>query len=125
LLLCRVAIEWTQPGEEKLKTKIKRMAGLSVASAEDQYERKHYLLVKRGYAIFYLMFLVMGLTGLGLAYEHTPWLEGIQDPIKKIHTVTQYLIYTYILVHLIGVIRADAGKYPGLVSGMIHGSKRN
>src|SRR5258708_4403126 len=46
-----------------------------------------------------------------------------QDPIKDVHSIVQYLLYTYILVHLIGVVRADIGKYRGIVSGMIHGKK--
>jgi cytochrome b len=65
----------------------------------------------------------MALTGLGLAFEHSPLLEDIQDPIKEVHSIVQYLIYTYLLVHLVGVIRADTGKYQGIVSGMIHGKK--
>jgi cytochrome b561 len=123
LLLSRFVIEAVQPSEEKLRKRIKQVLGIQTSALNEKEERRHYLFVKEGYLIFYILFLVMALTGLGLAFEDSPMLEDIQDPIKKIHSFVQYFIYAYILVHLIGVIRADAGKYPGLVSGMIHGRK--
>jgi Ni/Fe-hydrogenase 1 B-type cytochrome subunit len=123
LLFSRFIIELAQPGEEKMKLKIKRAMGFRATTPAEKDERRHYLIVREGYLVFYLLFLVMGLTGLGLAFEHSPILKDIQDPIKEVHSIVQYLIYTYILVHLIGVVRADIGKYRGIVSGMIHGKK--
>ncbi len=35
----------------------------------------------------------------------------------------QYLIYAFIFFHLVGVITANIGKYKGMVSGMINGTK--
>lgn len=121
LLLCRVIIEATQPGEEKLRTKIKKALAFNANTPAEKKDLMHYLWVKRGYMIFYLLFSVMALTGLGLAYEDVPMLEPIHDSIKEVHKFTQYLIYSYIVLHLAGVISADMGKYNGLVSGMIHG----
>lgn len=124
LLLSRIIIEVAQPGDEKLRTKIKRAIGYKTDDIIEKRERRHYIFVKEGYVVFYLLFFVMGLTGLGLAFEDTPWLEGsIHEYIKKVHETVQYGIYAYILVHLVGVISTDIGKYPGVVSGMIHGRK--
>jgi Ni,Fe-hydrogenase I cytochrome b subunit len=49
-------------------------------------------------------------------------LKSIHGAAKSIHEFTQYLIYFFILFHLIGVIRTDSGKNKGLVSGMINGN---
>ena len=65
----------------------------------------------------------MALTGLGLAFENNALLKEWHGYIKQVHSFVQYLIYGFILVHLIGVIRADSGRHSGLVSGMIHGRK--
>lgn len=124
LLLCRFILEATQPSEEKFKTKIKRALGFQAGTAGAQDERKLYLYVKRGYLLFYLIFFVMALSGLVLAFEDVKFLDPIHDLMEGAHKFSQYLIYTYILVHLIGVVREEIGKHPGIISGMVHGKKR-
>jgi Ni,Fe-hydrogenase I cytochrome b subunit len=121
LLLSRAVIEVAQPTGEKLKVKIKRASGFVPISEEDKKEKQHYLYVKRGYLLFYLALLIMALTGLGLAFEDVPLLREWHKGITNIHSIVQYFIYAYILLHLIGVIRTDSRKNKGLVSGMIHG----
>lgn len=123
-LLGRFILEIAQPGEEKLRTKIRKAIGFKALSAEQRKGRQHYLRVKGGYLVFYGLILVMAVTGIGLAFEQVPLFRDLHRPAKQIHSFTQYLIYGYILLHLAGVILADAGSYPGLVSGMIHGKKR-
>jgi len=124
LLLCRIILEATQPGEEKFKTKIKNALGFQAKTESEKADRKLYLFVKRGYLLFYLTFLVMVLTGLVLAFEDVKFLDPIHRLSKEVHEYTQYLIYTYILVHLIGVVREEIGKYPGIISSMVHGKKK-
>jgi cytochrome b561 len=124
LLLSRLIIEITQPGEEKLRRKIKRAVSLSTGNQFDQMRRSHYIQVKREYLLFYLLILIMALTGLGLAFEDVPWLKTWHKTIVQIHSFIQYLIYSFILVYLVGVIRADLGKHRGIVSGMIHGQTK-
>jgi Ni/Fe-hydrogenase 1 B-type cytochrome subunit len=124
LLLSRVIIEIAQPSEEKLKLKIKKALGFKPVIQEEKREQKHYVQVKIVYVIFYVLILTMALTGLGLAFEDSPILKSIQKPIRQVHSFVQYFIYGYILIHLMGVIRADLGKYNGLVSRMIHGKKK-
>jgi len=124
LLLCRIILEGTQPGEEKFKAKIKQALGFQAKTESQKDDQKLYLYVKRGYLLFYVIFLVMALSGLVLAFEDIKALDPIHDFMKDVHKFTQYLIYTYILLHLIGVIREEIGKHPGIISGMIHGKKR-
>lgn len=121
-LLARLVLEFVQPAEEKIRNRL-RMA--RVADTWQQQEMKHYVMVKRTYLIFYALILIMAVTGLGLAFEQVPLLRDMRKMLKQIHSITQYGIYAFVVFHLVGVIMADAGEYPGLVSGMIHGKKRN
>ncbi len=123
LLLSRIIIEVAHSKEEKLGHKIKNALRFTNSNNRVVSDAKHYLFVKYGYLIFYILILVMSLTGLGLAYEDVPLLNKYNYLIGDIHSITQYTLYFYILVHLIGVIRADTTKNKGIVSGMIHGNK--
>ncbi len=114
LLLCRIILE----------TKIKNALGFQANTVSEKEDRTLFLYVKRGYLLFYLIFIVMGLSGLVLAFEDVKALDPIHDLMGDVHEYTQYLIYAYILLHLMGVIREEMGKYPGIISGMIHGKKR-
>ncbi len=123
LLLSRIVIEMSYSKEKKLSGKIKRALTLQGQSLEQKSDRKHYLLVKWGYVIFYLLFLIMALTGLGLAFEDIPLFRSNHKLITSIHTFVQYLIYFYILSHIAGVIRADLSDNKGIVSAMINGGQ--
>ncbi len=120
LLLCRILIEAFIAKKEKLFTKIKN--ALMLRNIEPAYsDRNHYLWAKYGYLFFYLILFIMAVTGLGLAYEDVPLFKSVHKPLIQIHSIIQYLIYFYILMHLIGVIRADTTNSKGIISGMIHG----
>jgi len=121
LLLCRIVIEAVHSKDEKLAAKMRKALLLPNGSSD----RSHYLLVKRGYLFFYCIFLLMGLTGLGLAFEDVPFLRSIHKPLIQVHSFVQYLMYFYILSHLVGVIRADVTDNKGIVSGMINGGKNS
>lgn len=123
-LLGRLVLEVLQPADEKLGLKIKKAMGFKTLPAGQRKDLQHYLRVKKGYLVFYGLILVMAVTGIGLAFEQVPLFSHLRKPVKQIHSFTQYLIYGYILLHIGGVILADAGRYPGLVSGMIHGKKQ-
>ena len=117
LLLWRIIAEITLSKEKKLLTRIRFAASFPVKGPE----QKHNLFVQYGYLIFYFLFLLMGLTGLVLAFEDVSWLDPIHKLSKNIHSYVQYGLYTYTILHMIGVIRADIGSYGGIVSRMING----
>jgi len=126
LLLIRIIIEVAQPGEEKLRTKIRKAAGFKPPGrqeGDDATKRfvRHYVRVKWTYVLFYVLIGTMALTGLGLAFEDVPLFRNWHRGITNVHRFVQYFIYAFLLIHLIGVIRADLGRDKGLVSGMIHG----
>lgn len=121
LLLARVIIEIAHPGEEKLRTKIKKAAGFPIGDPSAKKDMQHYGRVKWTYVVFYALIATMALTGLGLAFEDVPLFDSWHRGISNVHSFVQYFIYAFILIHLVGVIRADLGRHKGLVSGMIHG----
>jgi cytochrome b561 len=89
----------------------------------ERVQRRHYVNVKTLYLFFYAVFATMAITGLILAFDDVQKLQEFQKPAKEIHSLLQYVVYTFILIHLVGVIRADLGRHKGIVSGMIHGQK--
>jgi Ni/Fe-hydrogenase 1 B-type cytochrome subunit len=121
LLLTRVIIEVRQTKEDKLTNRIHTALNFRTVSKTDTMERNHYVLVKRGYLVFYFLFLCMGLTGLILAFEDVEFLKPLHKTASSLHSFFQWGIYAYILLHLIGVVRADLNKNKGIVSGMING----
>jgi cytochrome b561 len=123
-VLGRFLLEIGQPNEEKFVRRMRSALWPAMATVEGRRERKHYRAVKWSYIVFYVLIGVMAITGIGLALEDVPFFQAIRRPIKTVHNFTQYGIYGFILVHLVGVIAADAGRYPGMVSGMIHGRSR-
>ena len=125
LLFSRIIIEVVQPSDEKLMVRLKKSLNLNAATPEDQKLKKHYLTVKRGYFVFYILLLVIVLTGLGIAFGHdVAFLDHNHRLIMKIHSFCQYLMYGFVAVHLGGVIIADLTHSGGIVSGMINGNKK-
>ena len=124
LLLSRIIIEVVQPGEEKVLERIKKGLNLDMKSADGQKLKKHYLVVKRGYFAFYLLLLVIVLTGLGIAFsQDVAFLDHNHRLIRQIHEFCQYLMYAFVALHLFGVIVADITHSNGVISGMINGNK--
>ena len=118
LLVSRIVIELVQPGDEKVRERIKNALRLKTQTTEDQKLYKHYLIVKRGYIAFYALLLVIVLTGLGMAFGHDlAFLEQYHRLIKTIHSFCQYLMYGFVALHLGGVIVADITHSKGVVSG--------
>ncbi len=120
LLLSRILIEIVHPAEEKLSERIKFALGMYKKNDGNKKEYRHYLGVKIGYLLFYILLLCMALTGLGLAFgRDLGFSRGLHDAIKEVHSFGQYCIYAFVLVHLCGVIVAENRKSKGIVSGMI------
>jgi cytochrome b561 len=123
LLFSRWMIERSQPRTQRLNFRLQKAGAFRSTIRIEQLENRHYLTVKTIYLVFYGLFIAMALTGLVLAFDGLPQLQALHIPAKKIHSLLQYPIYTFIAIHLIGVLRADLGRHKGLVSGMIHGNK--
>lgn len=116
LLLWRIITEVSLSKNKKLSTRIK--AAMNFPAGPEQ---KHNLFVQYGYFIFYVFFIIMASTGLILAFEDQKWLDPVHEFAKETHEITQYGMYTYMLFHLAGVIRADVTQYGGIISRMVNG----
>lgn len=124
LLLSRFVIEFIQPGEEKLRSRLKKAVVLYKLNDENKSVYRHYIGIKASYSLFYILLFCMALTGLGLAFgKDLGFSRGLHGTIKEIHSIGQYLMYAFVLIHLGGVIIADNTTSKGIVSGMINGNK--
>jgi Ni/Fe-hydrogenase 1 B-type cytochrome subunit len=124
LLVARIAIEFTQPEDEKLKTKMKKIQELRALQNSNLPEYNHFLWVRIAYTIFFLILFCLAATGLSMAFGRNLGIpREIYGSIKKVHEIMQYFMYAFVLVHLAGVIRAETGKFRGIVSAMIHGNR--
>jgi Ni/Fe-hydrogenase 1 B-type cytochrome subunit len=122
LLLSRIVIEILLPGDEKVSSRIKIALGLYKKNDNNKPEYRHYLGVKLGYLLFYMLLLCMALTGLSLAFgRELGFSRNLHGTIKEIHSFGQYLMYAFVLIHLFGVVLSENKKAAGLVSGMISG----
>ena len=119
LILFRIIAEVTISKEKKLAARIR--AALNYPA--ETIDRKHNLFVQYGYLIFYAMFILMVITGLIQAFEDVKWLDPLHQLAENVHSIVQYGLYAYIVIHIIGVIRADLTKYRGIVSRMINGQR--
>ena len=80
------------------------------------------LFAKLTYAVFYLAVTVMVVTGLALTWaDDVAWLGNLEHSVKEVHNVTMFVIIAYIVVHVVGVVRAELTKDKGLISRMVSG----
>ncbi|MCX6237448.1 MAG: cytochrome b/b6 domain-containing protein [Bacteroidia bacterium] len=123
LLASRLLIELVQPREEKIRSRIKNAIILFKLNDKNKVEYRHYVYVKRMYLLFYLILLLMALTGLGLAFgRELGFPRQIHNLLKTVHSLFQYFMYAFVFLHLCGVIIAENSKIKGIVSGMINGN---
>ncbi|MBS1525336.1 MAG: cytochrome b/b6 domain-containing protein [Bacteroidetes bacterium] len=122
LLVFRLILEFYQLADQKLIRKLKDAYAQFHATKKNRELARHELLVKAIYAAFYILLLIMALTGLFLAFEDllAPF-KSIRHSIKEVHGFCMYLILAFVAVHLAGVFLAERNKGKGIVSDMING----
>lgn len=124
LFLSRILAELTQPKDQRFGFRLNHARTAFKKEGSDKKEWRHYLIVKYGYSLFYLLLFAMVTTGLLIAFGGDLGIAGpVRHTIKEVHAFIQYLIYAFVVFHLGGVILADIGKAKGIVSGMINGGK--
>jgi cytochrome b561 len=124
LLLARIVIEFTQPEDEKLKNKMKKIQELRALKDSNLPEYNHFMWVRIAYTIFFLILFCLAATGLSMAFGRNLGIpREIYGSLKDVHEIMQYFMYAFVFIHLVGVIRAETGKIRGVVSGMIHGNR--
>jgi Ni/Fe-hydrogenase 1 B-type cytochrome subunit len=121
----RIVFEFFQPKEQKLIPAIKNALKYLKQPGINRQNAKHYLFVKYLYLFFYFSLLVQTSTGLFMAYsDDMPDLKKLRNTTSNIHSVFMWVIISYILIHIGGVIFAELGKKnKGVVSDMINGGE--
>lgn len=114
-------VEKSCPGIEAFKalTKARRSVG------EERKGLFHYALVHFSYGLFYLATLLMVVSGLILTFKNELGVaKETAGMIKENHETLMWFFVLFVGGHLAGVIMAELGKYPGIVSNMINGGRR-
>lgn len=123
LLLFRLVLEFFQLADQKLIRKIKTARRSFLLRQENRAAARNEMLIKTLYAVFYVLLMVMVITGLSLAFEDDiPALHSMHF-IRDIHEFTMYLIIGFIIIHLAGVFFGERKKHKGIVSDMINGGE--
>ncbi len=126
LFLFRIIAEFFLPSRHKLFPKLKSSYLAYFILKKEREAAKYELLVKGLYLIFYLLLLIMVVTGLLLAFEdYTRIPKNINHSIKEFHGFCMYLILGFVVLHLSGVFLAERKDGKGIVSAMINGGEEN
>lgn len=121
LFLFRIILEFFELTDQKLIRKIKAARQSFLSRQQDRISSRNEMLIKTLYAVFYVLLMVMVITGLCLAFrDNIPALRKMHF-IKEIHGFTMYLIIGFILVHIAGVVAGERKRYKGIISDMING----
>jgi cytochrome b len=122
LLLFRLVLEFFQMADQKFIRKMKDVYRQFQSIKKQRELAKHELAVKAIYAAFYILLIIMAVTGLFLAFEDllAPF-KSIRHSVKEVHGFCMYLILAFIVVHLAGVFLAERKDNKGIVSDMING----
>jgi Ni/Fe-hydrogenase 1 B-type cytochrome subunit len=124
LFLFRIILEFFQLADQKFIRVLKHTYHSYKLTKANRETYLHELTVKIIYAMFYMLLLIMVVTGLFLAFEDffAPY-KAIRHSVKSVHGFCMYLILAFIAVHLIGVFLAERKDSKGIVSDMINGGE--
>ncbi|RYU79294.1 cytochrome b/b6 domain-containing protein [Hymenobacter persicinus] len=124
LLLFRIVLEFFQRGRQRFSVKLSTARQYFRQQGADLQDARHSLAVKYSYLVFYLMLVVMVVTGLMLTYaDDVEALHKLEHTVKEVHNVNMYLILTFIVLHIGGVVWSEQTKGKGIVSDMINGGQ--
>jgi Ni/Fe-hydrogenase 1 B-type cytochrome subunit len=122
LLLFRLILEFFQLADKKFIRKIKSAYIQFHIIKKNRQIARHEFTVKLIYAFFYLLLIIMVMTGLSLAFKNSLSIsKPLAHSIKQIHGFCMYLVLAFIVVHLAGVFLAERKDEKGIVSDMING----
>jgi len=122
LFLFRLVLEFFQLTDQKFMRKMKLAYQAFQTRKKNRQLAIHELTVKLIYTAFYILLLMMVLTGLSLAFDDaSTFLRSIRGPVKEVHGFGLYLVLLFIFVHLAGVFLAERKDGKGIVSDMING----
>jgi Ni/Fe-hydrogenase 1 B-type cytochrome subunit len=122
LLLFRLILEYFQLADQKFIGKLKNTYHQYNTIKNNRKIARNELTVKAIYALFYVVLMVMVVTGLFLAFEDAlAAYKSIRPLVKEVHGFCMYIVIAFIIVHVAGVYLAERKEGKGLVSDMING----
>jgi len=121
LLLFRLLLEFFQVADQKFIRRLKSAYSQFNTIKKDREAKMHELSVKIIYGAFYIVLIIMVLTGLCLTFESIAFLKPFRHRLRNIHGFGMYVILAFIIVHLVGVFLAERRGSKGIVSDMING----
>ena len=121
-MLYRLVAEIFQPANRKFIKQIK--AAWLLFKTPNAADGLHDIMVKVVYLVFYLLLVIMVITGLSLAFADNLGLaKSLEHNIKDVHGFCMYLVLGFVIVHIIGVVAAELRNEKGIVSDMINGGE--
>jgi Ni/Fe-hydrogenase 1 B-type cytochrome subunit len=122
LLLFRLILEFFQITDQKFIRKLKQAYRQYNTIKNNRKTVRNELTVKAIYALFYVVVIIMVVTGLFLAFEDAlAAYKSIRHSVKEVHGFCMYIVLIFIIVHIAGVYLAERKDGKGLVSDMING----
>ena len=124
LLALRILAEFMQPKEKRVFGKLKIAYQNYYLKPKERRLAQKELLTKALYLLFYLLLIVMAITGLSIAFKKELSIaKDISHQIKEIHGFVMYMIIGFIVIHIAGVFFAENKEGKGIVSDMINGGE--
>lgn len=122
LLLIRIVGEFFQPNDQKFLKKLKEAYQKYFVKQKERRLARHELLTKILYLTFYILLILMAITGLTVAFDQELGIsKSFSHDLKEIHGFVMYLIIGFIVIHIFGVFLAERKEGKGIVSDMING----
>jgi cytochrome b len=119
-------LEFFQLADQKFIRRLKSAYAQFNTIKKEREIARHELTVKLIYTVFYLLLIIMVITGLFLAFEDAlAAYKSIRHSVKEVHSFCMYLVLAFIAVHLTGVFLAERKASKGIVSDMINGGNEN
>ncbi|GAB2811513.1 cytochrome b/b6 domain-containing protein [Ferruginibacter profundus] len=124
LLVFRILLEFFQPRKQRFIYKMKN-AFTAYKSNDNKKTARHFLIVRFIYLLFYALIIVIAGTGLWLSFNNDvpPGQTPLHHTIHDVHEACFNFLLLFLLLHLVGIIKAERGQHKNIVSGMIHGGK--
>ena len=109
--------------KKKFNTQVFRnIFNIKSLKPNEKFKALHFNLVKVGYLVFYLVTLLMVISGLTLNFKTDLNIaKELAGTIKEVHEYLMWFFVVFVFGHIVGVIVAESGSDRGIVSDMING----
>ncbi len=123
----RLLFEFFQPKNQKVIPLLKNGLRYLKQTGINKKTGQHYIFVRFTYVVLYIVLGLQAITGLFMVYsDDVESLKVWRHNAKDVHNVLMWVIISYIVIHLGGVVMAELSKkYKGIVSQMINGGEEN